>query len=112
LTGAIAGPHAAAAALILLREIGVLLLRDAMERRGPGLPVARLARWKTTVQAASVAILIGAPLAGAAAVLAHAVGLVVLWAAAGLTLYTGAAYLRRARRSGARQPGKASGKAS
>lgn len=112
LTGTIAGLHAAAAALILLREIGVLLLRDALERRGPGLPVARLARWKTSAQAASVAILIVAPLAGGASGLVHVAGLVLLWAAAGLTLYTGAAYLRRARRVGALQPGKASGKAS
>jgi len=88
--GTLAGAAVIAALLILLREILVSGLREFLAERGIAMPVSRLAKWKTAVQlAAFAALLLGGAVDGVAEV-----GLVLLWIAAALTVYTGADYLR------------------
>lgn len=81
---------AAAGGLILFREFAVSALREVLAQQGRTLPVSGLAKAKTALQllaltvAISVMVWPSAQLAGLAALL--------LWAAAGLTLWTGLAY--------------------
>jgi cardiolipin synthase (CMP-forming) len=80
------------ALVILCREILVSGLREFLAEVRVGLPVSRLAKWKTSVQMAAIAFL----LAGSAApwwLFADQVGWYGLWLAAGLTLFTGFDYL-------------------
>jgi cardiolipin synthase len=80
------------ALVILCREILVSGLREFLAEVRVGLPVSRLAKWKTSVQMAAIAFL----LAGSAApwwLFAEQVGWYGLWLAAGLTLFTGLDYL-------------------
>ncbi len=88
--GIVTSVHGFAVIVILVREILVTGLRDMMAEKGPGLPVMPLARWKTALQMLSG----GALLASAAwpMVGVRAAGLVLLWIAAGLTLWTGVLY--------------------
>ena len=82
-----------AALLILLREVLVSGLREHLAEMRVGLPVSRLAKWKTTVQMAALTLL----LAGGATPPAwhvQALGEACLWLAAILTLVTGWDYLR------------------
>ena len=90
---AIAGVHVIAALVILLREIAVSGLREFLAGLQVSVPVSRLAKWKTTFQIVALGALI---LAGALPLFGwvKAVGLVSLWAAAGLTVLTGWDYLR------------------
>jgi cardiolipin synthase len=78
--------------IILCREILVSGLREFLAEAQVGLPVSRLAKWKTSVQMLAIAFLI----AGTAApwwLYAEYVGTGGLWLAAGLTLVTGFDYL-------------------
>ena len=80
------------ALIILCREILVSGLREFLAEAQVGLPVSRLAKWKTGVQMVAIAFLI----AGTAApwwIYADYVGSYGLWFAAGLTLVTGFDYL-------------------
>ncbi|HET8995342.1 MAG TPA: CDP-alcohol phosphatidyltransferase family protein, partial [Acetobacteraceae bacterium] len=85
------------AIVIMLREILVSGLREYLAGIRIGLPVTRLAKWKTTVQMTAL----GTLLAGdSAAGLLHigfipvsGIGEVMLWIAAVLTLITGWDYL-------------------
>ena len=81
------------ALIILLREIIVSGLREFLAELRVGMPVSHLAKWKTTFQLVSLGALI---LAGAlpAQQWIHLVGIVSLWAVAGLTPVTGYDYLR------------------
>ncbi len=82
-----------AALVILLREILVSGLREYLAELRVGLPVSRLAKWKTTVQLVAIGFLIigsDAPVW----IDARLIGEVGLWVGAGLTLYTGWDYLR------------------
>lgn len=81
------------ALIILLREIAVSGLREFLADLRVSVPVSQLAKWKTTFQLVALGALI---LAGAlpAAAWIKTVGIVSLWAAAGLTLVTGWDYLR------------------
>jgi cardiolipin synthase len=87
-TGAIAGWSLAAALIILLREIAVSGFREHLGPLGVVVPVSKLAKWKTTLQLIALILLI-APLPAV-----HLPGLLMLWAAAVLTLMTGFDYLR------------------
>lgn len=78
-------------AAIILRETAVAGLREALAGR-LSLPVTRLAKLKTTAQMLAVALLLAA---GALGGWAATVGLVLLWAAAALTLATGWDYFSR-----------------
>ena len=80
------------ALIILCREILVSGLREFLAEVRVGLPVSRLAKWKTGVQMTAIGFL----LAGTAApwwLFADEVGFYALWLAAGLTLVTGFDYL-------------------
>jgi cardiolipin synthase len=97
------------ALVILCREILVSGLREFLAEVRVGLPVSRLAKWKTAVQMVALAFL----LAGTAApwwLFAEEVGWYGLWLAAGLTLITGFDYLYVGlRHSRAPQPAKGPG---
>jgi len=85
------------AIVIMLREILVSGLREYLAGVQVGLPVTRLAKWKTGVQMAALGTLIaGDPTAGLLGLgwlpVAH-IGEAMLWAAALLTLVTGWDYL-------------------
>ena len=85
--------HVIAALVILLREIAVSGLREFLAQLRVSIPVSQLAKWKTTFQLISLgAIILGGALTQFPFV--RTVGLVSLWAAAGLTLVTGWDYLR------------------
>ena len=78
--------------VILCREIIVSGLREFLAELRVGLPVSRLAKWKTAVQMTALGFL----LAGAAApwwTFAEEIGWYGLWLAAGLTVITGLDYL-------------------
>jgi cardiolipin synthase len=80
------------ALIILCREILVSGLREFLAEAQVGLPVSRLAKWKTGVQMVAIAFLI---VGTAAPEWLHAddIGSYGLWFAAGLTLVTGFDYL-------------------
>lgn len=85
-----------AAIVILCREMLVSGLREFLAEVRVSVPVSQLAKWKTTAQLVSLGFLI----AGSAGddVLpkgwTHQIGLVLLWIAALLTLYTGYDYFK------------------
>ena len=85
------------AIVIMLREILVSGLREYLAGVQVGLPVTRLAKWKTGVQMAALGTLVAGD---SSAVLLHVawlpvsyIGEAMLWAAALLTLLTGWDYL-------------------
>jgi CDP-diacylglycerol--glycerol-3-phosphate 3-phosphatidyltransferase len=91
--GYIAGWTVFAALIILLREILVSGLREFLAEIRIGMPVSRLAKWKTALQLTAIGFLIigsDAP----AWIHAELIGEIGLWLAAGLTLLTGWDYLR------------------
>ena len=78
--------------IIVLREITVSGLREYMAEVSVGLPVSRLAKWKTAVQMTAIGfLLVGS--AGPAWLPVEAIGWWGLWLAAILTLVTGWDYL-------------------
>lgn len=85
------------AIVILLREILVSGLREYLAGLSVGLPVTPLAKWKTGVQMAALGLLLaGDPAAwliGLGVVPVTAIGMMLLWIAAGLTLVTGWGYV-------------------
>jgi cardiolipin synthase len=79
--------------IILLREITVSGLREYMAEVSVGLPVSRLAKWKTAVQMVAIGfLLVGS--AGPDWLPVVAIGWWGLWLAAILTLVTGWDYLQ------------------
>ena len=92
--GRIAGLALVAAAIILLREIVISGLREYLGGLKIAVPVSRLAKWKTAVQMVALAVLLVAPAVQDAAPQLTLVGLLLLWLAALLTLWTGYDYLR------------------
>jgi len=86
-----------AAVVILVREILVSGLREFMAERGVGMPVTKLAKWKTTAQLVALPLLLVGDAAVVAGVLPLSwVGEVALWVAAALTAQTGYLYTRQA----------------
>jgi cardiolipin synthase (CMP-forming) len=81
------------ALVILCREILVSGLREYLAGLRVGLPVSRLAKWKTGIQMVAIGFLIVGD-AGPALLPVTAIGGTLLWAAALLTLVTGYDYLR------------------
>ncbi|MET0380789.1 MAG: CDP-diacylglycerol--glycerol-3-phosphate 3-phosphatidyltransferase [Methyloceanibacter sp.] len=92
----IAGWSLWAGVIILCREILVSGLREFLGSLSVGVPVTRLAKWKTLVQMVAIGFL----LAGSAGdkIWSHTTqfGLTLLWIAAIFTLYTGYDYLMAA----------------
>lgn len=96
--GVIEGYGVVATLIIILREILVTGLREAVAVRGGALPVTPLAKWKTFAQlAAAGALLLSAP-NGFVSDQLRPLGTGLLWAATLLTLWTGADYAARAAR--------------
>jgi CDP-diacylglycerol---glycerol-3-phosphate 3-phosphatidyltransferase len=91
--GQITGWAILPALVILCREITVSGLREFLAELSVTVPVSQLAKWKTALQMAAIAILLVGD-AGPAALHLRAVGEVGLWLAAALTLITGYDYLR------------------
>ena len=89
--GTLSGLNVLAALIILAREILVSGLREFLAELRVGVPVSQLAKWKTTVQMVAIAFLL---VDGAADPTITAIGLWLIWIAAGLTLITGYDYLR------------------
>jgi len=84
------------ALIILAREFLVSGLREFLAQLKVGMPVSRLAKWKTTVQMVAIGILLGGP-AGESQLTwlpVTAIGEAALWVAAVLTLITGYDYCR------------------
>lgn len=85
------------AVLILLREILVSGLREYLADIRVGLPVTRLAKWKTGFQMGALGTLLagngGATLLHLGFLPVEAIGAAMLWVAAVLTLVTGWDYL-------------------
>lgn len=87
--GTIHGWSLWAAIVILCREILVSGLREFLAELKVSVPVSRIAKWKTTAQLLALGFLVAGPAGDK--VLPHntQIGIVMLWIAAGLTIYTG-----------------------
>jgi CDP-diacylglycerol--glycerol-3-phosphate 3-phosphatidyltransferase len=83
-----------AAIIILCREILVSGLREFLAELKVSVPVSQVAKWKTTGQLVAVGFLIAGPAGEAILPGTIRIGLVLLWASAILTLYTGWDYLK------------------
>ena len=81
------------ALVILCREILVSGLREYLAELRVGLPVSRLAKWKTAIQMTAIGFLIVGD-AGPELLPVEEIGGLLLWAAGLLTLVTGYDYLR------------------
>jgi len=83
-----------AALIILMREILVSGLREFLAELNVTVAVTRLAKWKTTVQMVALCFLLAGGAGDKLCACATDIGLVLLWAAAIVTLYTGFDYCR------------------
>jgi CDP-diacylglycerol--glycerol-3-phosphate 3-phosphatidyltransferase/cardiolipin synthase len=83
-----------AAIVILSREILVSGLREYLAELRVSVPVSTVAKWKTTVQLVAVGFLIVGPAGESVLPGTVTIGIVLLWIAALLTLYTGYDYFR------------------
>jgi cardiolipin synthase len=96
------------AIVIMLREILVSGLREYLAEIRIGLPVTRLAKWKTGVQMTALGMLLlgpaGAKFMGLGFLPMDALGALLLWTAALLTLITGWDYLNAGLRHAAPPP--------
>lgn len=82
-----------AAVIILSREILVSGLREYLAQLSVSVPVSRLAKWKTALQMISLGFLLAGPAGDKVLPYNTEIGIVLLWVAAMLTLYTGYDYM-------------------
>jgi cardiolipin synthase (CMP-forming) len=82
-----------AAIIILCREILVSGLREYLADLKVAVPVSAVAKWKTTVQMFALGFFIAGPAGEVVLPGTVAIGSVLLWIAALLTIYTGGDYL-------------------
>ncbi len=92
--GTIEGWSRWAAIVILCREILVSGLREFFAELKVGVPVSSVAKWKTTLQLVAVGFLIAGPAGEKILPGTTGIGLMLLWMAALLTIYTGWDYLK------------------
>ena len=92
--GTIHGSAIWAAIIILSREILVSGLREYLAELDVTVHVTQLAKWKTTLQLVAIGALLAAPLGETMVSGPWLIGTVLLWLSAGLTAYTGYAYLQ------------------
>jgi cardiolipin synthase len=92
-TGYISGVHLAGAAIILAREIIVSGLREFMSEMQMRVPVTKYAKWKTAMQMISISCLLCSAMFPDIVSLKNT-GLVLLWLAVVMTVFTGARYLK------------------
>ena len=83
-----------AAVVILCREILVSGLREYLAELRVGVPVTRLAKWKTTAQMVAIGFLIAGEAGDRIVPAVTEIGILLLWLSALLTLYTGYDYMR------------------
>ncbi|MBD3845591.1 CDP-diacylglycerol--glycerol-3-phosphate 3-phosphatidyltransferase [Bosea sp. SSUT16] len=88
-TGQIEGWTLWAAIVILCREILVSGLREFLADLKVSVPVSKVAKWKTTAQLFALGFLVVGPAGDKVLPGNTQIGIVLLWAAAGLTIYTG-----------------------
>jgi cardiolipin synthase len=91
--GIICDVHLLAAAIILAREIIVSGLREFMSQMRMIVPVTKYAKWKTGMQMAAVSCLLCSAMFPDIAPLRNT-GLILLWCAVVMTIFTGVRYLR------------------
>ncbi|NVJ69139.1 MAG: CDP-diacylglycerol--glycerol-3-phosphate 3-phosphatidyltransferase [Alphaproteobacteria bacterium] len=92
--GWVDGVHVIAAVIIMCRELLVSGLREFLAGAHVSVPVTMLAKWKTTAQMLALGSLCWMKGAEQFGLPAYEIGIVALWIAAVLTLYTGYDYLR------------------
>ena len=90
----IAGWSLWAAIVILCREILVSGLREYLAELRVSVPVSTVAKWKTTAQLVALGFLIAGQAGEAVLPGSVEIGIVLLWIAAILTLYTGWDYMK------------------
>ena len=100
MNGIIKNLEVIAAIIILTREILISGLREFLAKRKElSLPVSSLSKFKTFIQMFSIAVLLtgetGNKLINFEDYNAQTIGIILLWIAAFLTLYTGYDYLRK-----------------
>jgi cardiolipin synthase len=83
-----------AAIVILCREILVSGLREYLAGLRVSVPVTKLAKWKTTMQLVAIGFLITGEAGEAVFPPITLIGIVLLWASAIFTIYTGWDYFR------------------
>ena len=97
--GTIINHEVIAAIIILIREILISGLREFLAKVQVNMPVTSLAKFKTFIQMFAIAILLtgesGNNLVNFGDYNAHSIGIVLLWLAAFLTLYTGYDYVKK-----------------
>ena len=97
--GTIINYEVIAAIIILTREILISGLREFLAKVQVTMPVTSLAKFKTFIQMFAIATLLtgnsGNQLLNFGDYNAHSIGVVLLWLAAFLTLYTGYDYVRK-----------------
>jgi CDP-diacylglycerol--glycerol-3-phosphate 3-phosphatidyltransferase len=96
--GSLSGPNAWAVYIILWREILTAGFRDYARTRGFGASVSFAAKLKTATQYSAVILLFASRIEPQASDIVFMAGASLVWAAAGLALYSAADYLWRARR--------------
>jgi cardiolipin synthase len=92
--GTIRGWSLWAAIIILCREILVSGLREFLAELRVGVPVTRLAKWKTALQLVAIGFLLAGKAGDLVLLYVTQTGLTLLWMSAILTLYTGWDYFR------------------
>jgi CDP-diacylglycerol--glycerol-3-phosphate 3-phosphatidyltransferase len=92
--GTLQGIHLVPALVILCREILVSGLREFLAEAAVSLPVTRIAKAKTAVQVVAIGALIASSATERMLPGVTIGALIGLWVAAGLTFYTGYAYLQ------------------
>ena len=92
--GSLTGGNLWAAIIITAREVLVSGLREFLSELRVSVPVTKIAKWKTTVQLIAIGFLIVGPAANAVIPGTFYAGVLMLWVAAALTLYTGYDYFR------------------
>ncbi len=92
----IKGIHIIPAVIILSREMIVSGLREFLGGEKIQIPVTQLAKWKTTLQIFALGFFVigGASVWVSPIIPSHFIGLICLWLAAILTVYTGYFYLK------------------
>lgn len=90
----IAGWSIWAAIIILCREILVSGLREYLAGLKVSVPVTRIAKWKTTAQMFALAFLLAGPAGDKVLPYTTEIGIILLWIAALLTVYSGYDYFR------------------
>ena len=82
------------ALIILFREIMVSGMREFLASIAVHVPVSSIAKFKTAIQVAALSLLISAPAVESVFGTLHRIGIIALWLAALLTLYTGFVYVQ------------------